>query len=352
MNDNGFPQGAVLVFGGSGGIGQGVALEFARAGVPVAVGYRSKADVAERVARDIRGEGVAATTHCVDVTDSAQVDAALAAASGAHGRVHTVVWAAGPFVNQRHIGDMTHDDWRRAIDVETIGFFVAAKAALPHFRASGGGSFVTLGSAGHLRWPERDGLSVAPKAANEALVKGLAREEGRYDIRANSILVGVIEAGMFPVLLEQGQFDQAWIDETQKMLALKRWGKAHDVGRAAVFLASDRAGYITGQQLNVSGGVWGVAARRSGKFIRTTVSERSVVLRADIARHPFRKSSTTRADIPIGSRIASVPGSDRWMRTHRYSPCLVTHDRASASRAPGQRSHFCNAFPTYSSAHD
>ncbi|NHV25061.1 SDR family NAD(P)-dependent oxidoreductase [Burkholderia sp. D-99] len=254
MNDNGFPQGAVLVFGGSGGIGQGVALEFARAGVPVAVGYRSKADVAERVARDIRGEGVAATTHCVDVTDPAQVDAALAAAIGAHGRVHTVVWAAGPFVNQRHIGDMTHDDWRRAIDVETIGFFVAAKAALPHFRASGGGSFVTLGSAGHLRWPDRDGLSVAPKAANEALVKGLAREEGRYDIRANSILVGVIEAGMFPVLLEQGQFDQVWIDETQKMLALKRWGKAHDVGRAAVFLASDRANYITGQQLNVSGG--------------------------------------------------------------------------------------------------
>ncbi|MDI9654727.1 SDR family oxidoreductase, partial [Burkholderia cenocepacia] len=76
------------------------------------------------MARDIRGEGVAATTHCVDVTDPAQVDAALAAAIDAHGRVHTVVWAAGPFVNQRHIGDMTHDDWRRAIDVETIGFFV------------------------------------------------------------------------------------------------------------------------------------------------------------------------------------------------------------------------------------
>ncbi|KVN41301.1 oxidoreductase [Burkholderia pyrrocinia] len=254
MRNTAFPEGAALVFGGSGGIGQGVALEFGRAGVPVAVGYRSKADVAERVAREIRNTGVKASTHAVDVTDPAQVDAALAAAIDAHGRVHTVVWAAGPFVNQRHIGDMTHDDWRRAIDVETMGFFHAAKAALPHFRAAGGGSFVTLGSAGHLRWPDRDGLSVAPKAANEALVKGLAREEGRHGIRANSILVGVIEAGMFPVLLEQGQFDPAWIDETMKMLALKRWGKAEDIGRAAVFLASDRADYITGQQLNVSGG--------------------------------------------------------------------------------------------------
>ena len=66
--------------------------------------------------------------------------------------------------------------------------------------------------------------------------------------------VGVIEAGMFPQLLEQGQFDQKWIDETLHMLALKRWGKAEDIGRAAVFLASNNAAYITGQQLNVSGG--------------------------------------------------------------------------------------------------
>ncbi|WP_375739043.1 SDR family NAD(P)-dependent oxidoreductase [Pseudomonas boanensis] len=254
MSKSGFPDGATLVFGGSGGIGQGVAVEFARAGVPVAVGYRSKADVAQRVADQIREEGVNASTHQVDVTDAAQVKATLDAAIEAHGRVHTIVWAAGPFVNQRHISEMSRDDWRRAIDVEVMGFFNAAKAALPHLRASGGGSFVTLGSAGHLRWPDRDGLSVAPKATNESLVKGLAREEGRHNIRANSILVGVIEAGMFPQLLEQGQFNQKWIDETMKMLALKRWGKPEEIGRAAVFLASDNAGYITGQQLNVSGG--------------------------------------------------------------------------------------------------
>ncbi|WP_152224332.1 SDR family NAD(P)-dependent oxidoreductase [Pseudomonas sp. SCB32] len=254
MRKSGFPEGATLIFGGSGGIGQGVALEFARAGVPVAVGYRSKAEVAERVAGQIREEGVNASTHPVDVTDPAQIKATLDAAIAAHGRVHTIVWAAGPFVNQLHISEMGPDDWKRAIDVEVMGFFNAAKAALPHLRAAGGGSFVTLGSAGHLRWPDRDGLSVAPKAANESLIKGLAREEGRYNIRANSVLVGVIEAGMFPQLLEQGQFDQKWIDETLQMLALKRWGKPEEIGRAAVFLASDNAAYITGQQLNVSGG--------------------------------------------------------------------------------------------------
>lgn len=254
MSQTLFPAGATLVLGGSGGIGQGVALEFARAGVPVAVAYRSKADVAERVASDIRALGVAASTHQVDVTDPAQVQAALDAAIAAHGRVHTIVWAAGPLVHQLHISEMKAEDWRRAIEVEVMGFFNTVQAALPHLRAAGGGSFVTLGSAGHLRWPDRDGLSVAPKATNESLVRGIAREEGRHLIRANSILVGVIEAGMFLELMEQGQFDQKWIDATQHMLALKRWGKAHDIGRAAVFLASDNASYITGQQLNVSGG--------------------------------------------------------------------------------------------------
>ncbi len=67
-------------------------------------------------------------------------------------------------------------------------------------------------------------------------------------------LVGVIEAGMFPQLLAEGQFDKKWIDETMQMLAIKRWGKPAEIGRAAVFLASNDAAYITGQQINVSGG--------------------------------------------------------------------------------------------------
>lgn len=72
--------------------------------------------------------------------------------------------------------------------------------------------------------------------------------------RANSVLVGVIEAGMFLELTAQGAFPQAWIDETQKMLALKRWGKPEEIGYAVAYLASNRAAYVTGQQINVSGG--------------------------------------------------------------------------------------------------
>ena len=85
-------------------------------------------------------------------------------------------------------------------------------------------------------------------------MRGIAKEEGVNGVRANSVLVGVIEAGMFLELLQRGVFDEDWIRETQKLLALKRWGKPDDIANAAVFLASKRAGYITGEQLNVSGG--------------------------------------------------------------------------------------------------
>ncbi len=247
-----FPSGAALVFGGSGGIGQHVALAFARAGTDVAIVYRSKKDVAEKVAGEIQGLGRQASIHAADVTDPAQIRAAVAAAVKAHGRLHTVAWAAGPVVEQVFIGETTPELWKRSMDTEVQGFFNAVQATLPHLREQGGGSYVHLGSAGHLWFPQKDGLSVIPKAANEALVKGIAKEEGKHGIRANSILVGVIKAGMFLVLLERGVFDQAWTEETQKLLCLKRWGEPEEIGHAAVFLATNQ--YVTGQQINVSGG--------------------------------------------------------------------------------------------------
>ncbi len=252
MTQAAFPKGATLVFGGSGGIGQEVAKSFGRAGSDVAIVYRSKQEVAEKVAAEISSGGRKSTIHAADVRESAQVAAAVQAAIKAHGRIHTVVWAAGPVVEQVHLADTSEELWRKSVDIEVHGFFNAMKATIPHLREQGGGSYVHLGSAGQAWWPAKDGLSVAPKAANEALVQGIAKEEGKYNIRANSILVGVIEAGMFLELLKRGVFDQAWTEETQKLLCIKRWGKPEEIGSAAVFLATN--GYVTGQQINVSGG--------------------------------------------------------------------------------------------------
>lgn len=249
-----FPEGAALVFGGSGGIGRGVVKTLAAAGSNVAIAYRSNQDVAEAVAEEVRANGGKATTHATDVTDPEKVKATMAEVIQAHGRLHTVVFGAGPLVEQVFLADLTPELWQRSIDTETKGFFNVVSAGLPHLKKGGGGSFVHMGSAGHKYYPPKDGLSVIPKAANEALVKGIAKEEGVHNIRANSVLIGVIDAGMFHTLSEQGVFDQAWIDETHKMLCLKRWGEAEEVGHAVTWLASNKAAYVTGQQINVSGG--------------------------------------------------------------------------------------------------
>lgn len=251
-NDD-FPAGATVVFGGSGGIGAVIAEGFARAGSDVAVMYRSKAQRARELVDSFAAMGRQGSAHEVDVRDAAGVAAACDAVVEAHGSVHTVVFAAGPVVEQQFLADTGAELWEASLQTELQGFLNVTRAFLPALRASQG-SFVHIGSAGDRWWPHKDGLSVVPKAANEALVRGIAKEEGVNGVRANSVLVGVIEAGMFLELLQRGVFDDAWVAETQKLLALKRWGKPEDIANAAVFLASKRAAYITGEQINVSGG--------------------------------------------------------------------------------------------------
>ena len=249
-----FPKGVALIFGGSGGIGRGVALTFAREGCPVAIAYHSKKEVAEQTAAEIRALGVEVSIHQGDVRDPEQVRALVSAATEKHGRVHTMVWGAGPVVPQYPIASWTDEQFRNSIEIEAFGFHHAVRALIPHMRENGGGSFVHLGSAGHDWWPHLDGLSVAPKAVNEALVKGIAKEEGIHEIRANTVLVGVIDAGQFKVGQAAGDFDEAWETAVKAMLPIKRWGAAEDIGNAAVFLASNRANYITGQTISVAGG--------------------------------------------------------------------------------------------------
>jgi 3-oxoacyl-[acyl-carrier protein] reductase len=252
MPDNAlFPKGAALVIGASGGIGGKVAEILAADGCDLALIYNRKQDAAQAVADTVSTH---ATTHKCDVTDQAAIKSMVDDVISDHGRIHTLVWAAGPLVEQLYLAETPMDNWRKAFEVEVHGFFAMATALLPHMRDQGGGSIVHLGSAGHLRWPDRDGLSVAPKAANESWLKGIAREEGRHRIRANSVLVGVIDAGMFHELMAKGAFPAEWVQETQRMLAIKRWGQAEEIGYAVSWLASLRASYVTGQQINVSGG--------------------------------------------------------------------------------------------------
>ena len=249
-----FPKGAVLVAGGSGGIGQSVCREFARSGTDVAITYRSKKDAAEAVASDVRALGRQASVHQLTIGDPAQVSAVVEEVARTHGRIHTVVYAVGSVAEQVLIADLSVDQWDKVVDQDLRGFFNLVRATLPNLRAWGGGSYVNIGSGANLNWVERDVMSATPKAAIESLITGIAKEEGRNGIRANSVLLGVIEAGMFLELQKRGAFSAEWTQEVQKMLALKRWGKPEEIGYAAVFLASSRAAYVTGHRIPVTGG--------------------------------------------------------------------------------------------------
>jgi NAD(P)-dependent dehydrogenase (short-subunit alcohol dehydrogenase family) len=248
-----FPQGVALVVGGSGGIGSAIARGFAAAGVSLAITYRHHEDAAVAVAEKIRAEGGLCSVHPIELGNLDSVKACLDELGEEHGTVHTIAHAAGTHIDQPYISQVTPEQWRNTMDWDVNGFFHVAHAALPHLRKSQG-SIVFISSAGLKRFPPGDVLSVAPKGAIEALMRGIAREEGRNGVRANIVSVGVVDAGMFPKLVERGELSQEWIDAATRNTPLRRFGTPEEVADAAVFLASSRARYITGQTIFVDGG--------------------------------------------------------------------------------------------------
>ncbi len=248
-----FPQGVALVVGGSGGIGSAIARGLAAAGVPLAITYRHHEDAAVAVAEKIRAEGGLCSVAPIELGNLDSVKACLDELGEEHGTVHTIAHAAGTHIDQPYISQVTPEQWRNTMDWDVNGFFHVAHAALPHLRKSQG-SIVFISSAGLKRFPPGDVLSVAPKGAIEALMRGIAREEGRNGVRANIVSVGVVDAGMFPKLVERGELSQEWIDAATRNTPLRRFGTPEEVADAAVFLASSRARYITGQTIFVDGG--------------------------------------------------------------------------------------------------
>lgn len=247
-----FPAGKAFVAGGSGGIGSAIALALAKAGCDVVLTYNRNRDKAEAAADRVRATGRTAETVGLDLEDAPAVAAAIDQAAAGAG-LHTVVYATGPYVDLRYLSTVDPELMRRYVSGDVLACYNLVHPALPHLRRSKG-SLVAVTTTATARWALKDGLSAVPKAAVNAIFTGVAKEEGRFGVRANMVALGVIEAGMFHRTVAEGKIDDAYLASMGQNVPLVRPGRAEEVAEAVVYLASSRASYTTGQVLYVDGG--------------------------------------------------------------------------------------------------
>jgi NAD(P)-dependent dehydrogenase (short-subunit alcohol dehydrogenase family) len=239
-----WPAGVAVVAGGSGGLGSAIVRLLVEQGAQVSFTYRSNSVAAQALSDET---GAAAVQ--LDLSD----EGAMSSYAGSLGAVHTAVYAAGPHVPQRHLSRIPPAELAAQLQQDVVAFFTFASALLPALRQSKG-SLVAVTTAATSRFAVRDGLSAAPKAAVETLARGLAVEEGRFGVRVNCVGPGMLSDGMAERLIASGDLDDAALEAARQNTPLRRFGTARDIAEAVCFLASDRAGFISGQKLDVDGG--------------------------------------------------------------------------------------------------
>ncbi|HET6184906.1 MAG TPA: SDR family oxidoreductase [Acetobacteraceae bacterium] len=242
-------QGKVaLVTGGGRDVGGAIASALAEEGALVAVNYRRSAKEAEAVVAAIAAAGGRARAFQADMADWDAVRAMVDAVVAAYGRIDILVNNAGVALRQR-FQETTPADWKAHIDVGLYGPIHCCHAVLPHMIRQQHGRIISLAGDSSRIGESGLALAAAARAGAIALMKSLAKEFGRFGITANAVALGLVETA---------HSDPAWLAENReriiRLYPLRRIGRPDDVAPMIAFLASDAAGWITGQVLSINGG--------------------------------------------------------------------------------------------------
>lgn len=242
----------VLITGAGIGIGRATALAFARAGYHVVVTDVLEAE-GTKVADAIRGGGGSAAFHRLDVTDTTEANAVVAAVEAAHGALDAVVANAG-IAHRVPLAELTDERWDRTLDVDLKGILRVVRAAAPKMAARKSGAVVALSSIMGVAygWDEHVHYSAA-KSGVVGLVRGLAVELARSGIRVNGVAPGYIRTAQ--ALSVEHSLGPAGLDKAAEFIPLGRVGEPEDIADVIVFLASPAARYLTGQVVAVDGGL-------------------------------------------------------------------------------------------------
>lgn len=241
-----------LIVGATGGLGQAAAMALAEDFDGIALTYRSGKAEAEKLCASLPASCKGWPVRC-DLADPASVKSTIKDATATLGSINAVVFASGVAIEQPFVSQIEESQWREVIETELIGLTRVVAEILPTFRSQKQGNLVIVVSVANYTFPPGDALSSVPKAGMEALGRAIAKEEGKFGIRANMVAPGIIDAGLGTHFLQTLYSPEVW-EQQKKAIALRRFGTGREVAEAVRFLASDRSAYITGQTIIVDGG--------------------------------------------------------------------------------------------------
>ncbi|WP_026437217.1 2-hydroxycyclohexanecarboxyl-CoA dehydrogenase [Acidovorax sp. JHL-9] len=248
-----FQNKTVVVTGGGGGIGGATSRRFAAEGAKVAV-YDMNLEAAEKVAADIRSAGGQAAAFQCNITDRAQVDAAVAATQAQLGPIDVLVNNAGwdifkPFVKTEPA------EWDKLIAINLTGALHMLHAVLPGMAERKYGRIVNVASDAARGGSSGEAVYSACKGGLVALSKTLAREHARQGITVNVVCPGPTDTALLAGVAEGARDPAKLIEAFKSAIPLGRLGQGDDLASAIAFMGSDDASFVTGQVLSVSGGL-------------------------------------------------------------------------------------------------